>query len=349
MIDKIRFVVVYLFLVLAFPACNRFDVKEFSPPSWETDLLGPLAFTTMKLEDINELSELEYTKEISVGSLGIPTGSGFAPAIDLPDLGPFNIHFFDEFYFVEADSISLSFTIENNLPVDIDSGGTIELSNAYGNMDILYSHTFDDVIPKFSSLTFNVIVVDKRIDPDIIMWLYDFSTKEEDNATVTDSNSISVSLRLDFIRISRASVKENTTIVVSDTTNFNLKGDDLEVISISGDFNTYIDNGFPYAGELQAYFLTQDSELLDSLFEDDNNKVEIADYDRMTGEVTDSRESKLKVYMDSTRVKKILDSKKIYFRITLTSPENQMPLYANNDYPVNAQMVGDLHVIVENQ
>lgn len=264
----------------------------------------------------------------------------------MPDLGPYDILFFDVFYYVDADSISLSVTIENNLPISFNEGGTVELRNKF-NGEILYSYTLDDTLDKFSSLPVRVVLTDKRIEPVIELRLLDFSTLA-DSVTITPDNSITVKLRLDFISIKQASVRENSTITISDTANFNLKGDELEVVSIEGYFIAYIDNGFPFSGELQAYFLTEGSELLDSLFtEADSPYVKIPAYNLATGEVIEPVESKITIFMDSVRVEKILDSKKVYFEITLTSPATK-PLIADNRFPLNAQMVGDLQVRVEN-
>ena len=348
MMRKYHSAIALLVVILGFPACH-YDVTSFDTPTWTADIIGPLALSSMRLEDIKELNDLEYVTDISVNGLNYDTSGVYVPALPIPLLS-FDIHFFDIFHYVDADSIALTITLQNNLGVDIAEGGEIRFTNKVGG-ELIYSFTLTQPIPKDSTLQVNIVVINKTIEPDIVMTLAGFSTKEESSATLSSDDYIRVSLRLDFIRINEASVKDSVTATISDTTGFNLQGEGLSVVSIEGLFNTYINNSLPFWGEIEAYFLTQgDGALLDSLFVDSlfhEAVVRVPDL-LPNGKVAEPYETKLdSVWMDNERINRIIDAKTVYFRLKLTSPHRQ-PLIADNRFPLEAQIVGDLKVEIEN-
>lgn len=335
-------------MILVFTACN-YDVTSFDAPTWTAELLGPLALSTMRMEDISELTNLDYSNGFSVNGLNYDTTGVYIPPLPIPSHS-FDIHFFDIFHYVDADSIAFTIMLQNNLGVDIAKGGEIRFSNKNGG-ELIYTYTLREPVAKGATLGDSAVVTHRTIEPDIVMTLAGFSTREESNATLASDDSIRVWLRLDFIRIREASVKDSVTAIISDTTDFNLRGEALNAVSIEGFFNTYINNSLPFWGQIEAYFLTQGGgTLLDSLFADSLYHEAVVQLPDLLpdGKISEPYETKLdSVWMDNERISRIINARKVYFRLKLISPHRQ-PLIADNRFPLEAQIVGDLKVEIEN-
>ena len=345
---KITFPVIIFYILNGFASCN---IADTDLPEWDAELLGPLALSHLRLEDFSELNNLTFSAAVSLNDLGLD--ANFPPpypAIHITSVGPYDLQLFKEFYEVIADSAEIIIGLYNNLPQTIQAGTALEYRNKASG-ELIYTYYIAEDIQSGESFIEEITLLNQTIEEEIEVYLLELGISGTTTQLHTDDN-IETTFELVFIKIAQASIKPNQAVHVADTTNFNLTGDALNATTIEGTFFTFIDNGYPFSGEIQAYFLSNDAGVTyDSLFKKDPAQTgySIASpvLDPAAGTVIESRESKLVSEMDKDKVSRIIESKKVYFKISLTSPATQ-PIIAENTNEIRVQMTGDLKIALNN-
>lgn len=325
-------------------ACN-FTPGKVEPPAWNAEILGPLAKTSVEISEILELKDVSQTISVSGSALGIPASPTpvIIPGFSKPSLGPFNIHVSDGFTSVTLDSGVVYFVLTNQLPVNIKAGTQIVLKDG---ATTLFTSTLPNNIPSGGSYSLNpkTDLSGQTVSADLKVEILNFSSDGSVSAVTTSGNeAVSIKFIIEVLKVNKITVKSVNEYVARDTTDFDISGDIIEAVAVSGNFHCFFTNRMPVEYTIQAYFLDSlKTTIIDSLFT--SPKTITAAPVNGSGQAIDTSQTKLSTTIDNVRLTSLQQAKFLISQAKFKAPGNGSQVIVSKTDSLGIQFVGDLKI-----
>lgn len=254
----------FLFMIYGIAACGLFPDNHEAIP-WNADVLAPLGNTRLTINDLNELDSLKFSQRVNSPDVGYSGAVPFIPAFTGKNAGPYTLNVSDNFALIEADSLSMTVSIDNHMPIAIGSGTTFELRNQSNNA-LLYTYTLPSNVAAGGTYSFQIKLYDISIDADIDFILTTYNSPGSATPVFFNNSYMEFNFYVDFLMIKQVVTQHGASFEYLDTSAFN-GFDDFEIQNSEGYLKLMLSNGFPLEGNLQLYFLDATYTPIDSLFD----------------------------------------------------------------------------------
>ena len=332
-----------LLSIIIIPSCN-YNLNNLDIPDWELELLGPIAQTELKLEDLVELQDLVFIENIGINELGLPVGVIPFPMIALPVVGPVEKRIFDQFELLEADSVYMKVTLTNEFPFTLKQGTQLNFNNEISG-SLIFSFPLSEDLESNESTSIEVILLNTEVEPVLSITATNFSTGSTQGVLLESNDRAILTFEMIFIRLSDVYILPDKSVSFKDTVGFNLQGTGLSATALEGTLNLFVENTYPLEGEVQAYFFNSSETIVDSLL-DPRGVIELP---LLAGtNVVESKESKLSAEISQDRINRLNTATKMFIFFELGTPSGSEAYHAKNLVGFNTIMTGDLKIQITN-
>jgi len=340
----------FLWMVLTTAVLTSCDFSDTELPMVELEILGPIARTTISLEEVPEFTDFSYTGEISssdalgVSNVNLPSFQ----ATSFGTVGPFTgeTNDYERVTFVSGD---LAMSITNDFPINIKSGSILIVSS--GGAEI-FRHTIDrDIAANGGTYSFNLsnVLAGKTLESTVDIVIQDFATDGSDVPVVFNSaTKVTYSVALSNALVESIRIQSgNDFTAESEFADFNFVGDEIEISSITGDLRLLVTNSLPVVLQTQVLFYdeNQSEPPLDSLFTD-SQTIPAASVDNDGVPITEAS-TELTVTFDEAKYNRIRNAKFFRSRIELNSLDGVPSVLLSRTDSVTSRMIGDLIVTID--
>lgn len=336
---------VLLILVSGLSAC---DISNTDLPEVELEIFGPIARTSISLEEVPEFTDFSYAGEISsagvfgVSNVTLPIFPAFGPS----DVGPFSGETND---FVETtfESGDLSMSLTNDFPINIKSGTLVASSEG---IEIFRHSIANPIAANGGMYSFNLsnVLAGKTLNSTVEVEIEDLESDGSATPVTFNSNSkITYNVELTNAKVTSIRIKSgNTFSATSEFADFNFVGDEIAINSITGDLRVNVTNALPVVLKTQILFYdaNQSDPPLDSLFSA-SQTIPAASVDNDGVPVTEAS-TQLVVSIDEAKYERIKNAKFFRSRIELSSLDGVSSVFLSNTDSVTSKVIGDLIVTI---
>lgn len=174
--------------------------------------------------------------------------------------------------------------------------------------------------------------------PDEILYNIDLQVNPQGNISnwndfIYDGELMNIDLVLDIPLIVSAE-----GLVLADTSTIDLVSDDYDRIK-EGVLHAFFKNDFPVESKIQLYILDERNEVIDSLLQ--NDFFVDAAMIGPDGKTVQSKESRIDIPLDQSRIRKFLNFKKIYLRASFNTQPKSAFLKIYEDYNLELVLTAD--------
>jgi hypothetical protein len=256
-------------IVWFFSACD-FSPDNLVPPQWDTSFIGPLVRSSASLDKILNIEDQFFSQEFNfcdlVGNCNVTLP--FIPPIPGTDLPEDTANYSDIYNLLTLDSGTINLRIVNNLPINVKSGLLIEIANANGTALVSFNMG-SDLSGNGGNVSFSEDLAGKSLTSKFFVRVKNFASDGSGSPVFIDPNQkIQFEFEVITLKVRRVSLVPGNRFSLVDTSAFVL--DDGVVINsqpLTGTLNFLVENQFPAAFSVQAYFLNEAMDMvLDSLF-----------------------------------------------------------------------------------
>ena len=344
--NKLLFIV--LLIVATLSSC---DLSNTDLPIWELEILGPIAQTSVSLEEIPEFSEFSYTGEITsqevfgVSNVTLPV----FPATSQDTVGPFTGET-DEFVSVTFETGDIDVSLTNDFPVNIKQNSILIVNSGSEN---IFQHTIAQDIDPGETYSFALSngLAGKTLENELEILIKDFSTDGSATPVTFNSNSkISYTFALSNATIEEIRIQSgNDFSADSDFADFSFTGDEIDIQSITGDLKVKVTNSMPVVLSLQVLFYdaNKSEPPLDSLFAS-SQTVPAASVDNDGVPILEAS-TELVATIDEAKYEQIKSAQFVKTRIELSSLDGVPSVLLSKSDSLTSKVIGDLLITIDPQ
>ncbi|MGB0522030.1 MAG: hypothetical protein ACPGJS_03680 [Flammeovirgaceae bacterium] len=338
-----------LFTVFVVGLCSSCDFSTTELPVWELEIFGPIAQTSISLEEVPEFTDFSISGEItSQDALGVSNVTlPFFPATNFGTVGPFSGST-DEFEEVTFQSGDISAFITNDFPVNIKAGGILIVSS--GGVEIFQHTIANDINPNGGTYSFNLSngLAGKNLQSTLDITIENFATDGSNSPVTFDSSTkVTYTFTLNNTTIEEIRIASGTNFsAISEYADFNFTGDEINIETITGDLNVQVTNAMPVVLTTQILFydVNKSEPPLDSLFATVQT-IPAASVNN-NGEPILPSSTTLTVSFDAAKYERIKSAKFFRSRIELSSLDGVPSVLLSKDDSLSSKVIGDLIVTV---
>jgi len=273
---------------------------DIDAPDWDTDVVLPVLYTDLNINNLKQLDMLSYRREIPPSALGINNGN--IPPFSRDSVGLFEISEQDstiDIYHGFVVKGHVKFVVDNNFPISFLSGAVLKFWNT--DNQLITSYTVPNNIPANTQLdTLGPIeIINKKVSNPIYLSVHNLNSNGGNAASVFGKR---LEIKTLFYRDSLEEVFFRPTSIyqADDTTTFTLT--DLDKNDIRGKFRLKTVNEFPVAYRIQCYLLDANYRVLDSLFSQGPFETAGAETNPQTGQLIKATERLDTIILDEARI-----------------------------------------------
>lgn len=266
---QLRYVGIYLLssLVLLIAGCNI--NPKLDDLNWQPDYLGPIAKSTIDLQEITNLKNVSVNYTVQANELDI-NNFEFGIPIDVPPFGPQDFppqyfHLSNYFSEITVDSLLVNFSFNNIFPIPISANTEIVTRDSLTN-EVLFVHVIDREIAPGELYVFPAILVNKSFTNSISFAIEKFTSPGGTNV-VFMLDDLNLAISIEFLQVKRILLLSNLNYELEGTNEASLDfGFDLQ--NYSGTLSLFIENNFPIETRLDLKFLDENKDTIYSIFGD---------------------------------------------------------------------------------
>lgn len=252
------------FTLLAIQGCDTPDeTADYSP-----EYYGPAIDTRLNIEDISQLEDIIFTKEIPPTDINNNfQGTRQVPAFNLDrQIGPYPFAVTDVFERVLTDTLKFEIRFTNKLPIPLNPETELTFRNQ-SNDTLIYKHTLQEEVGPGENYSAEEVLTDKLVESNINFYLENVTSAGSDGEQVTfnDNNVTDFEFEIIFLDIEELVVESGKSYTITDTTNVSYTGNSDTSESYSGEIYVFLNNLFPVNFDLQLLFLEEDNTTIDSV------------------------------------------------------------------------------------
>ncbi len=284
----------FLAIISLMASCGLADLSSGDFKDKKSQWILPIFTSQISVESISQLAELKFTREVFQDNLPLVLRSGIIPKFDTTnnlEIGPLPMDDVDDFYVkAKSDTAILRATIYNNFPFPLGKGTIIEIYNrnildGETKKNLIYRKKLTQDIPAnggVESLEIKQNTLLGWIDNDFDLYLKNFATpgsggKNVDN-DVNVVNGVYKPLKIVFelivLKINVVELNQGKKYTIDEESDISFEDNGI-VGTTRANFNLFIKNGFPATSILQAYFLDENRNKVDSLIKPDSGQTNL--------------------------------------------------------------------------
>lgn len=324
-------------------ACEKLD-------GLQPDILAPLVKGKVKVEDVAQIRNREFTQAIPPIDLGyaenVPVDVPFT--FELDHVGAYPYSFSDTISFIDVDTMDFRFIFRNSYPINVKAGTSLAFrtsADVNSDANIIFKCVITEDIPQGGSYVLDTLITDKTL-PNIIYFSLDHFKSDGGDGVVFSSNPSEITFEIRLLSTYKVGVKTNRNVGISDTMEIEPLGDEGSNYddAATGDLSIYVTNTLPMNLHFALDFYDENQVYQTSLYEGDMY---------MPGGTTDAEGvpvgTALEYRFDDTlnvdRIQKIRRAKYVAYRFF--GDTNGYPgteVVVNRDCALKLQIVGDLKI-----
>lgn len=342
---------VFIYLILLALLCGygcSFKPNNVETPRWTTEILAPLVKAPLSSEEVVQLKDITFSKEIKMSDVGTPNGTyPMLPPIPPTSLPPYSVPTSADIASVTFASGKMAMTIQNNLPINLKAGAniTIEVGS-----NVFFTHTLpNDINPGTTyTMTPEYDVTGKTISENVTLKVTNFASDGSSSpVTINGSEKLTVSFSIKGLKIQNIGLASNNSFELTDTSNFSITGSSIKTGEISGKFVLFADNQMPVQMNVQAYFLDSTKKVIDSLFTS-NQLITAATVDG-SGFSNSTATSNINIPVSTEKFEKIKPAKYLKSYARVSTGSGAPLVFIRNTDKLTLQLVADIKVKIENK
>lgn len=333
------------------------DVKAVQD-DWNFNLLAPLVRTDMFIEDAANLSNVSGNVVIEAVTISplwagpaiVPAASGLST-----ESKPSEFAITEYFEKIYTDTLNMTVTLNNNLPITIGKGTVLVYRNKDEQSIIAKKALDKDVAPgeeyEFEFLIYHDGVGDPPlVESDIQFYLEDFRTEGTEGKIVDfDGASVTFNFQMNWIRIAEILVNSGQqfkdTINLAFESNDSLNTDSILQDAIAGKITLFLKSGMPLNVKWDMDLIDENGNFIMGLTSNDID-LDAAVVDNATGDVNEYRETALVIELDDEYLDGLRDTRTIRAAYDINSigiGENGVVRITRNSF-ISIQVVVDMFV-----
>lgn len=312
-------------IVLLHSCGELFD--DVGNPDIQPNILGPVAYTSIAINDMISFLDQTFEFEVSKTELGLPVDTlTIIPEINFDEkiligysqLNPSLRH-------VTINDARVSNVITNTLPVAIKSGLQIEINDSISGNNILNIVLSESILPN-ESISLNTLIQDKTLNNTIEINLMNLGLESSDYAFVEiDNLPLLVSLEFEIFEIEEFSLTDGFDFSVQGVTNLDFNAEDVDTDAVFGKIYMFVENNFAFDTQIQLDVLDNLNNVDYSFFEGDNsliiNSSTIENNYSSAPYISDPITMIEKEENQASGLEALIDGDKLRFDVSLATPE----------------------------
>ena len=334
-------------LGLVLGSCD-FAVDSITGPTWQPDVLAPVAKASLEIGDLDQLAIFEASEYVTAANLGllpgaIPDGAAARTGVSI---GPYAFDWLDDIVGLDAGDATVRLKIKNELPIGLQEGALLIVRQASTGEDIL-TYPFSDDLTAFGRMADSAFFRDVDFFSGLELWVENMTITLEQGEVIEPGMGMLVEAQVELRNIRRVDVAAGASLEFSDTTALEIDLiDDLTDLDISGEFRLKVGNGFPFGGRLTAIFLAEDGVTVLESLTDDPIEIPIPATDAQ-GFALETAEITIAVPVDKRRLDMLQLAEFVGFNAEAFAPESPAILTANNTRRFDLQLIADFTFTIQ--
>lgn len=309
-----------LVALLLFAACH----KSLNLDNWTPKVLGPLVNGYATIEEVSDLRDKIFHREISPGDLHFENYdfnnyTGNVPAMFINHVGPFPYQLSDYFHSVFVDSADFVITIHNTFPIAISRGTYVVFRtqpDTLNDNNIVLKYKLPQDIAANGIETFETLVRNTYVSDTVYLYLDSLQTPATTNVTFS-GDPTELTFQIKFLNVFNIALNVEKTNTVLDTTSVSITDNvpNTSNDAATGIVRVFLSNGMPIKFNFQMYFYDENMNFIDSLYHGGDMNVNGA-HTNLQGALLDSAQAKYETTLDATRIGSLKSAKKLVYRLT---------------------------------
>ena len=350
------FLLLVLLGTISFSSC--FKEPEVDPDeirdNWETDILAPIMRTRMFIEDAANLADVQSNVVIDAATIN-PLWSGpmIVPAVSglSTQAKPSEFGITEYFERVYTDTLNMTVTLTNNLPIPINRG-TILVYRNKETQSIIAKKLLDKDVEPGESYEFEFLIYNEGNNPplvesDIQFYLEDFRTSGSEGQIVDFSGgNVQFEFILNWIKINEILINSDKQFADTIEFGFEIDGNGTDTLlkqAFDGKLLVFMESGMPL-NVLWSMDLVDENDDFLMDFGSQDIDLDPAETDHATGEVTKMQETKIEIALDPESIDKLMKARKVkaYYDINTLGLGSGGVVRINENSFIDIQVVADL-------
>lgn len=333
--------------VLGLGSC-QFAVDDITAPTWQPDILAPIAIASMDIEDLDQLAVFDASTYVTADNMGLLPGvvDGNTQQRSGVDVGPYTFDWLEDILGLDANEATVRLKIANDLPVDVAQGARMVVRQS-GTGEAVISYDLSEELSAFGRLADSASFKGIAIASGLELWLEGLNITPVQGETIESTDGFQIDAQVELTGINNVDVASNAMLAFSDTTELSIDLiDDLDAYDMDGEFRLKVGNGFPFGGRLTAIFLAEDGvTALDNLSAD---PIEIAiPTVGGNGMAVESKETIISIPVDGSRLDMLQEAAYLGFEAEIFAPSSPDVLRASAGRSFDLQLIADFQFTIQ--
>ncbi len=329
-------------------SCNM-AMNDISAPTWQPNILAPIAYSNLELEDFNELAVINMSAYVQADDLGLTPGI-IPPGQDQRrsgvSAGPYLIHWVEGVTSVKADQARLRLKIKNDIPVGLGQGTVLRIvQSSTGN--VVLEHSIGQDLQGYGRLADSIYVSDVDFASGLEFWLEDMSITPIQGETIQPGSGFQIDAEVQFFDVREARVTSGSHVVFTDTVPLTIDlAEDLGRYIAEGELILKVGNGFPFGGRLNASFISKNKKNTMGQLTQEQISVNIPAIDAQ-GFALESAPTEIRIPINDEQIRIMARSEFLGFTGEIFAPSSPSSVVANGSRSFDVQLIADIKFSVQ--
>ena len=329
-------------------SCNM-AVNDITAPTWQPDILAPIAYANLELEDMDELAVISMSAYVEATDLGLLPGviqPGQSQRRSGVTAGPFPINWVDGVTEVDASEGHLRLKITNEIPVGFSEGTVIRIVQTATGQTVM-EHAIGQDLDGYGRLADSITVLDVSFASGLEFWLEDMTITPIQGETILPGAGFQIDAEVQFIDVSEARVTSGSNVVFSDTVPLNIDlAEDLGKYIAEGFLRLNVGNGFPFGGRLDAEFISRNGKNSMGRLTPDQISINIPAIDAQ-GYALESATTEILIPITPEQIRIMARSDFLGFTGEIFAPTSPSSVVATGARSFDLQLIADIQFTVQ--
>jgi hypothetical protein len=324
-------------------------VQDITAPQWQPDVLAPIAYANLELENFDELAVISMSAYVEADELGLTPGiiqPGQAQRRSGVTAGPFPISWVDGVTSVEAGEAKLRVKIKNEIPVGISDGAIIRVvQSATGETVLEYAMT--QSLDGYGRVADSVTVLDVDFASGLEFWIEDMTIQPIQGEEILPGAGFQIDAEVKFDNVREARVTSGTNVTFTDTTALKVDlADDLSRYKPEGELRLLVGNGFPFGGRVDVYFVSKNGQNTLGNLTYDPISVNIPAIDAQ-GFALESAQTEISIPINEEQIRVMARSEFVGYSGEIFAPSSPSSVVANGDRALDVKLIADIQFTIQ--
>ncbi len=347
---KIRFSIgLGVLLVAALLSSCGLAVDDITAPTWQPDLLAPIAYANLQLEDFDELAVMSLSAYVEATDLGLTSGiitPGQSQRRSGVTAGPYPINWVDGVTDVKSSQAKLRLKIKNEIPVGISEGTILRIVQTATGETVL-EHAITAGLEGYGRLADSITVLNVDFGSGLEFWLDEMVITPIQGETIQEGAGFQIDAEVQFIDVTQARVTSGSNVLFADTVPLTMDlAEDLTKYIATGELRLQVGNGFPFGGRLEAFFVSKNGANTLGQLTYEPISVNIPAIDAQ-GFALESSPTEIVIPITDEQLRIMARSEFLGFSGEIFAPSSPASVVANGDRSLDVKLIADIKFTVQ--